>query len=133
MSLISEFKEFAMKGNVIDMAVGVIIGVAFGKVISSVVADIIMPPLGLLIGGIDFSHLSIVLQAAHDKVPEVAIRYGLFIQTALDFTIVAFAIFMALKLINKLKKPVVEAAPAPSEPAADIQLLTEIRDLLKQK
>ncbi len=133
MSLISEFKEFAMKGNVIDMAVGVIIGVAFGKVISSAVADIIMPPLGLLIGGIDFSHLSIVLQAAHDKVPEVAIRYGLFIQTALDFTIVAFAIFMALKVINKLKKPAAAPEPEPAAPPADIQLLTEIRDLLKQK
>jgi large conductance mechanosensitive channel len=132
MSLIREFKEFAMKGNVIDMAVGVIIGVAFGKVISSVVADIIMPPLGLLIGGIDFSHLSIVLQAAHDNVPEVAIRYGLFIQTALDFTIVAFAIFMALKVINKLKKPVVETPPESAATPADIQLLTEIRDLLKK-
>lgn len=122
-----------MKGNVIDMAVGIIIGAAFGKIVSSLVSDIVMPPIGLLIGGVDFSKLSIVIQAAHDKVPEVAIRYGLFIQTALDFTIVAFAIFMALKVINKLKQPVPAAPAEPAPPAADIQLLTEIRDLLKQR
>ena len=134
MSLIKEFKEFAMKGNVMDMAVGIIIGAAFGKIVSSLVSDIIMPPIGVLIGGVDFSKLSIVIQAAHDKVPEVAIRYGQFIQTALDFTIVAFAIFMALKVINKLKRPEPEAKPAePPAPPADIQLLTEIRDLLKNK
>ncbi|OZB36565.1 MAG: large-conductance mechanosensitive channel [Halothiobacillus sp. 14-56-357] len=134
MSLIKEFKEFAMKGNVIDMAVGIIIGAAFGKIVSSLVSDIIMPPIGVLIGGVDFSKLSFVIQAAHDKVPEVAIRYGEFIQTTLDFTIVAFAIFMALKVINKLKRPEPEAKPAePVAPPADVQLLTEIRDLLKNK
>lgn len=134
MSLVKEFKEFAMKGNVIDMAVGIIIGAAFGKIVSSLVSDIIMPPIGLLIGGVDFSKLSIVIQAAHDKVPEVAIRYGQFIQTALDFTIVAFAIFVALKAINKLKRPETQDRPAePPAPPADIQLLTEIRDLLKNR
>ncbi|MDD3575992.1 large-conductance mechanosensitive channel protein MscL [Halothiobacillus sp.] len=134
MSLVKEFKEFAMKGNMIDMAVGIIIGAAFGKIVSSLVSDIIMPPIGLLIGGVDFSKLSIVIQAAHDKVPEVAIRYGQFIQTALDFTIVAFAIFMALKAINKLKRPETQDRPAePPAPPADIQLLTEIRDLLKNR
>ncbi|OZB81517.1 MAG: large-conductance mechanosensitive channel [Halothiobacillus sp. 13-55-253] len=134
MSVIKEFKEFAMKGNVIDMAVGIIIGAAFGKIVSSLVSDIIMPPIGVLIGGVDFSKLNFVIQAAHDKVPEVAIRYGQFIQTALDFTIVAFAIFMALKVINKLKRPEPEAKPAePAAPPADVQLLTEIRDLLKNR
>ncbi|ANJ66980.1 large-conductance mechanosensitive channel [Halothiobacillus diazotrophicus] len=134
MSMIKEFKEFAMKGNVLDMAVGIIIGAAFGKIVSSLVKDIIMPPIGLLIGGVDFQNLVIVLQPAHDKIPEVAIRYGQFIQTALDFLIIALAIFMALKVINKLKRP--EPAPAPAEPPAppaDVQLLTEIRDLLKDR
>lgn len=131
MSMIKEFKEFAVKGNVIDMAVGIIIGAAFGKIVSSLVSDIVMPPIGLLIGGVDFRNLTIVLQAAHDKVPEVAIRYGQFIQTTLDFLIVALAIFMAIKFINKLKKP--EPAPKPTAPPADIQLLTEIRDLLKDR
>ncbi|HUX82212.1 MAG TPA: large-conductance mechanosensitive channel protein MscL [Halothiobacillus sp.] len=134
MSMIKEFKEFAMKGNVIDMAVGIIIGAAFGKIVSSLVSDVVMPPIGFLIGGVDFRNLSIVLQAAHDKVPEVAIRYGQFIQTTLDFLIVALAIFMALKVINKLKKPEPEATPAePAAPPADVQLLTEIRDLLKDR
>ena len=129
MSLIKEFNEFALKGNVIDMAVGIIIGAAFGKIVSSLVSDIVMPPIGVLIGGVDFSDLTIVLQHAHDKVPEVAIRYGQFIQTTLDFVIIAFAIFMALKVINRIKRPEVVVQP----PAADIQLLTEIRDLLKNK
>jgi len=134
MSMLKEFKEFAVKGNMIDMAVGIIIGAAFGKIISSLVSDVIMPPIGVLIGGVDFSKLSFVIQQAHDKVPEVAIRYGQFLQTAIDFTIIALAIFMALKLINKLKRPEPEAAPAePVAPPADIQLLTEIRDLLKNK
>lgn len=131
MSLIKEFKEFAMKGNVIDMAVGIIIGAAFGKIVSSLVSDIVMPPIGVLIGGVDFSDLTIVLQHAHDKVPEVAIRYGQFIQTTLDFVIIAFAIFMALKVINRLKQPAAPAEPPP--PTADVQLLTEIRDLLKNR
>lgn len=134
MSMIKEFKEFAMKGNVIDMAVGIIIGAAFGKIVSSLVSDVVMPPIGYLIGGVDFRNLSFVLQAAHDKVPEVAIRYGQFIQTTLDFLIVALAIFMALKVINNLKKTEPAAAPAePKAPPADIQLLTEIRDLLKDR
>ena len=138
MSMIKEFKEFAMKGNVIDMAVGIIIGAAFGKIVSSLVSDVVMPPIGFLIGGVDFRNLSIVLQAAHDKVPEVAIRYGQFIQTTLDFLIVALAIFMALKVINKLKRQEPEPEPAPAEdapitPSVDIQLLTEIRDLLKDR
>lgn len=134
MSMIKEFKEFAIRGNVIDMAVGIIIGAAFGKIVSSLVKDIIMPPIGVMIGGVDFSNLKVVIQAAHGKVPEVAIQYGQFIQTVLDFTIVALAIFMALRLINKLKRPEPEAAPA-EEPAppADIQLLTEIRDLMKNQ
>ncbi|MDA3878538.1 MAG: large-conductance mechanosensitive channel protein MscL [Halothiobacillus sp.] len=138
MSMIKEFKEFAMKGNVIDMAVGIIIGAAFGKIVSSLVSDVVMPPIGFLIGGVDFRNLSIVLQAAHDKVPEVAIRYGQFIQTTLDFLIVALAIFMALKVINKLKRQEPEPVPAPADeapitPSVDIQLLTEIRDLLKDR
>ncbi len=134
MSMLQEFKEFAMKGNVVDMAVGVIIGGAFGKIVSSFVADVVMPPLGLLVGGVDFTKLAITLKEAVDeKTPAVTLNYGNFIQTVFDFTIVAFAIFMAIKMMNKLKK---EAPPAPEVPAAPTKeelLLTEIRDLLKAK
>jgi large conductance mechanosensitive channel len=135
MNLIKEFKEFAVKGNVIDMAVGIIIGVAFGKVVSSIVSDIIMPPIGLLIGGIDFSQLAITLQAATESTEAVVISYGKFIQTVVDFTIIAFAIFMMIKGINTLKrkeeaKPEVPAEPMPSR---EELLLAEIRDLLKNK
>ena len=131
MSFIKEFKEFAMKGNVVDMAVGIIIGAAFGKIVSSFVADVIMPPLGVLIGGVDFSDLAITLRAASEGVAAVTLNYGKFIQTVFDFTIVALAIFIAIKVMNKLKKAE-EAAPPP-EPSAEEKLLTEIRDLLKQK
>ncbi len=133
MSILSEFKAFAVKGNVVDMAVGIIIGAAFGKIVSSFVGDVVMPPLGLLIGGVDFSDLAIVLKAAEGDLPAVTLAYGKFIQTILDFTIVAFAIFMGIKVINRLKREE-EAAPAPAAPPAptrDQELLSEIRDLLK--
>ena len=129
MSIIKEFKEFAVKGNAVDMAVGIIIGAAFGKIVSSLVGDVVMPPLGMLIGGVDFSNLSLVLKEAVDGQPAVALAYGKFIQTVLDFTIVAFAIFLMVKGLNKLKKP----DPAvPAEPTTQEKLLTEIRDLLRK-
>lgn len=128
MTILSEFKAFAVKGNVVDMAVGIIIGAAFGKIVSSFVGDVVMPPLGLLIGGVDFSDLAITLKAAVDDKPAVLLAYGKFIQTVLDFMIVAFAIFMGVKVINKLHK---EQAKAPAAPTAEVVLLTEIRDLLK--
>jgi len=133
--LLTEFKAFAMRGNVIDMAVGIIIGGAFGKIISSIVSDIIMPPLGILIGGVDFKDLSIVLKSAvmeagQQVAPPVVIRYGNFFQVVFDFLIIAFCIFMLVKLLSTLKK---KEEVAPAAPAEDIQLLTEIRDLLKDK
>ncbi len=115
MGLLSEFKAFAVKGNVVDMAVGIIIGAAFGKIVSSFVGDVIMPPIGLLIGGVDFSDLAITLKAAEGDVPAVVLAYGKFIQTVLDFVIVAFAIFMGVKAINRLKR---EEAVAPSGTAS---------------
>lgn len=133
MSFIQEFKEFAMKGNVVDMAVGIIIGAAFGKIVSSFVGDVIMPPLGLLIGGVDFTNLVVTLKEASGDVAAVTLNYGKFIQTVFDFTIVAFAIFLAIKAMNRLKKAEEAAPPAPPEPSAEEKLLTEIRDLLKQK
>ncbi|WP_018954544.1 large-conductance mechanosensitive channel protein MscL [Thioalkalivibrio sulfidiphilus] len=134
MGMLNDFKEFAVKGNVVDMAVGIIIGVAFGKIVSSFVSDVIMPPLGLLIGGVDFSDLAITLQHAGEGVAEVTLRYGVFLQAIFDFIIIAFAIFIAVKAINTLKKKH-EAAPpaAPPEPSNQEKLLAEIRDLLKQK
>ena len=132
MSILSEFKAFAVKGNVVDMAVGIIIGAAFGKIVSSFVGDVVMPPIGLLIGGVDFSDLAITLKAAEGDIPAVVLSYGKFIQTVLDFVIVAFAIFMGVKVINRLKR---EEAAAPAEPPAptkDQELLTEIRDALKK-
>lgn len=135
--LLNEFRAFAVRGNMIDMAVGIIIGAAFGKIVSALVDAVIMPPLGLLIGGVDFSDLKITLQSAENGAAEVAIRYGQFLQTLFDFTIIAFAIFMMLKGINRLRAMVEkQEAQKPAEPAptpADIQLLTEIRDLLKKK
>lgn len=131
MSILSEFKAFAVKGNVVDMAVGIIIGVAFGKIVTSFVGDVVMPPLGVLIGGMDFSDLAIVLKAAEGDLPAVTLAYGKFIQSIIDFTIIAFAIFMAVKLINRLKREEEAAPAAPPAPTKDQELLSEIRDLLK--
>ncbi len=130
MSLMSEFKEFAMKGNVVDMAVGVVIGTAFGKIVSSLVGDVVMPLLGKLVGGVNFSNLALDLGAGPNG-EEVLLKYGAFLQSVFDFVIIAAAIFMALKAINRLKTPPPPAAPA--EPPADVVLLTEIRDLLRNR
>ena len=131
MSILGEFKAFAVKGNVVDMAVGIIIGAAFGKIVSSFVADLVMPPLGILIGGVDFSELAIVLKAAEGDLPAVTLAYGKFIQTVVDFAIIAFAIFLGIKVINRLKREEEAAPAAPAAPTKDQQLLAEIRDLLK--
>ena len=133
MGMIQEFKAFAVRGNVVDMAVGIIIGAAFGKIVSSVVADIVMPPLGVVVGGMDFSDLAITLKAATDASPAVLLGYGRFLQALLDFTIVAFAIFLLVKGINVLKRKEAEAPSAPPTPSKEEELLGEIRDLLKAK
>jgi len=133
MGMIQEFKAFAVRGNVVDMAVGIIIGAAFGKIVSSAVADIVTPPLGLLIGGVDFSDLAITLKDATATAPAVVLSYGKFIQAAFDFTIVAFAVFLLVKGINHLKRKEAEAPSAPPTPSKEELLLTEIRDLLKQQ
>ncbi len=130
MSLVKEFREFAVRGNVADLAVGVIMGAAFGKIVSSFVADVLMPPLGLLIGGMDFTTFHIVLRGAHEKVPAVTLNYGKFIQATFDFTLVALAVFVLVKGLNKLRRKE-EAAPA-APPAQEV-LLREIRDLLKER
>jgi large conductance mechanosensitive channel len=132
MKFLDEFKKFAVKGNMIDMAVGIIIGAAFGKIVSSLVNDIIMPPIGLLLGGVNFTDLKVVMKAATDTVPAVTWNYGNFIQVAIDFLIVAFVVFMLIKGINALKKKEETAPAAPSAPTTDQTLLTEIRDLLKK-
>ncbi len=133
MSFVKEFKEFAVRGNVIDMAVGIIIGAAFGKIVSSLVSDVIMPPIGWMIGGVDFSDLAIALPAIIEGKEPVTIAYGKFIQTVLDFTIIAFAIFMVIKFLTRLKRKEEEKPAAPAEPSKEEVLLTEIRDLLKQQ
>lgn len=139
MGFVKEFKEFATKGNVMDLAVGIIIGSAFGKIISSLVADIIMPPIGLLVGGIKFTELKLWLKEAvvddTGKVIKeaVTLNVGNFIQAAFDFLIIAAAIFFIVKLINKLKRKKAEEPPAPIGPSVEVQLLTEIRDLLKKQ
>jgi large conductance mechanosensitive channel len=133
MSMVKEFKEFAMRGNVVDMAVGIIIGAAFGKIVSSLVNDVIMPPIGMLLGGVDFSDLMITLKGAAGDTPAVVLKYGVFINTILDFLIVAFAIFLVIKGMNTLKKKQEEAPPAPAKPSKEEQLLTEIRDALKSR
>ena len=135
MKLADEFKAFAMKGNVVDMAVGIIIGAAFGKIVTSIVGDIIMPPLGLLIGGVNFTDLKVVLKAAVDAThPAVTWNYGNFLQAAFDFLIIALAVFMVIKAINasKRKEEAVPAAPPAPIPTREETLLTEIRDLLKK-
>ena len=129
MSLASEFKEFAMKGSVIDLAVGVVVGAAFGKIVSSLVADVIKPPIGMAVGGVNFTDLAMTLGSAPDGSP-VVLKYGVFLQTVFDFVIIAMALFMAIKLINRLKKPD-PAAPAPPPPRSEA-LLEEIRDLLRK-
>jgi large conductance mechanosensitive channel len=137
MSMLKEFKQFAMRGNVLDMAVGIIIGGAFGKIVSSFVADVIMPPIGVLLGGVNFSSLKLTVKEASvndagEVVNAVTINYGMFINTIIDFIIIAFAIFMVIKAMNNLKKKE-EAAPAsPPAPSNEEKLLTEIRDLLKK-
>lgn len=138
MGFAKEFKEFAMRGNVVDMAVGIIIGGAFGKIVSSFVDDIIMPPIGKLIGGVEFSDLKVVLDQAVMEggeviQPEVAIRYGSFIQAVIDFLILALVIFLMIRGINRLRRKQEEQPEAPAAPPADVQLLTEIRDLLKNQ
>ena len=137
MGMLTEFKEFAMRGNVIDLAVGVVIGGAFGKIVTALVDKVIMPPIGLLIGGVDFSKLAVVLKAASvdasgKEVPAVMLAYGEFINALLQFVIVAFAIFMVVKVINKLHKQPEAAPAAPAEPSEDVLLLREIRDALKK-
>jgi large conductance mechanosensitive channel len=131
--MLNEFKDFAVRGNVVDMAVGIVIGAAFGKIVSALVAGVLMPPIGVLLGGVDFSDLVLVVKEAVGEAPAVVISYGAFIQTVIDFTIIAFAIFMVVKGINALKKKEEAAPKEPPKPSAEEVLLTEIRDLLKAK
>ncbi|MEW6290161.1 MAG: large-conductance mechanosensitive channel protein MscL [Thermodesulfobacteriota bacterium] len=133
MSMIQEFKTFAMRGNVVDMAVGIIMGGAFGKIVSSFVADVIMPPIGLLIGGVNFTSLAITIKEASGDVAAVTLNYGKFIQSVTDFLIIAFAIFMVVKAMNTLTKKEEQAPASPPPPSKEEALLAEIRDLLKQK
>lgn len=131
MSMIQEFKSFAMRGNVADMAVGIIIGGAFGKIVSSLVNDVLMPPIGMIIGNVDFSNLGVVLKAAEGTAPAVIMKYGLFVNAIIDFVIVAFAIFLMIRALNSLQKKQAEAPAAPAPPPKQEVLLEEIRDLLK--
>jgi len=133
MKMLQEFKQFAMRGNVMDMAIGIIIGAAFGKIISSVVADVIMPPIGLLIGGVDFSDLAFTLKAAEGDNPAVMLKIGVFINTVIDFLIIAFAIFMVIKGINSMKKKEEEKPAAPPAPTKSEVLLEEIRNELRKR
>ena len=130
MSMIQEFKDFSMRGNVVDMAVGIVIGGAFGKIVSSFVNDVLMPPIGLMLGGVDFSGLKLTLQAATEDAAAVTLNWGAFAQTVVDFLIIAFAIFLVIKAMNAAKKKEEEA---PAEPPKQEVLLTEIRDALRQR
>ncbi|MGY6553284.1 MAG: large-conductance mechanosensitive channel protein MscL [Wenzhouxiangella sp.] len=132
MSMIQEFREFAVKGNMVDMAVGIIIGAAFGQIITSLVNDVIMPPLGVLIGGVDFGDLAVTLRAAEDGAEAVLLRYGAFINTTINFLIIAVAIFLVIKVINRLKRKAEEKPAEPPAPPREQVLLEEIRDLLKK-
>ncbi len=133
MSMMDEFKDFAMKGSVVDMAVGIVIGAAFGKIVSSFVAGVLMPPIGVILGGVDFSSLAYVIKEASATAPAVVISYGIFIQTVIDFTIIAFAIFMVVKGINSLKQKQESAPEEAVKLSKQEKLLTEIRDLLKNR
>ena len=133
MGMAKEFKEFAMKGNMMDMAIGIVIGAAFGKIVSSAVADVLMPPLGLLLGGVNFTSLKLTLKGAVGETAAVTLNYGAFLQTVVDFVIVAFAIFLMIKGINSMRKKQKEAPAAPAPPPNQEILLAEIRDLLKNR
>ena len=137
MGMVTEFKEFAMRGNVVDLAVGVVIGAAFGKIVASLVNDIIMPMVGFAVGGVNFNQLAFELKpatvdAAGAEVAAVLVKYGAFIQTIVDFLIIAMAIFVAVKVINRLKRKEEAAPAAPPEPSEEVKLLTEIRDALRR-
>lgn len=137
MSLLKEFKNFAMRGNVIDMAVGIIIGGAFGKIVASIVNDLLMPPIGLLVGGVDFKDLKLVLKeastdASGQAINAVTLNYGNFIQTTVDFLIIAFSVFLLIKIINNFSKKKEEKPAEPPKPSKEVELLSEIRDLLKK-
>ncbi|NNJ79972.1 MAG: large-conductance mechanosensitive channel protein MscL [Xanthomonadales bacterium] len=133
MSMMTEFRDFAMRGNVVDMAVGIVIGGAFGKIVSSFVSDVLMPPIGMIIGGVDFSELALTLKEASGEVAAVTMNYGAFIQTVIDFVIIAFAIFMVIKAMNNMKKKEEAAPEEPPKPSKEEVLLGEIRDLLKKE
>ena len=138
MGMLQEFKEFAMKGNVVDLAVGVVIGAAFGKIVSALVEGVIMPIVGMAMGGVNFADLAVVLKDAvigpdgKEVAAAVAIKYGAFLQTVLDFVIIAFGLFLVIKAMNRMKRAEAAAPPAPAEPAEDVLLLREIRDALKR-
>ncbi len=133
MGMMSEFRAFAMRGNVVDMAVGVIVGGAFGKIVSSLVGDVVMPPLGLLLGNADFSALALTLKEATGQTDAVTLNYGKFIQTVVDFLIIAFSVFVAVRMMNSVRKKEAEAPASPPAPTREEELLGEIRDLLKKR
>jgi len=133
MSMLTEFRDFAVRGNVVDMAVGIVMGGAFGKIVSSFVGDVLMPPIGLLLGGVDFSDLAVTMKEAADGVAAVTLNYGAFIQTIVDFTIIAFAIFLVVKAMNTVIKKQEAAPPPPPGPSKEEALLTEIRDALRAR
>ncbi|MDZ7720710.1 MAG: large-conductance mechanosensitive channel protein MscL [Balneolaceae bacterium] len=133
MSLIQDFKKFAIRGNVLDLAVAVVIGAAFGRIVTSFVNDVLMPPIGILLGGVDFSDFVLTLKEASGEVAAVTINYGVFLQHLVDFTIIAFAIFMVIRSFEKMKKKEETIPSPPPEPNAEEKLLTEIRDLLKEQ